>query len=205
VKFSPSGDKAYVTNASGNSISVIDCSDFTVSKTITGFDAPINLCFNPVLDRSLCSGSFLAKRSSPLTVLQTPKHPKNSIADSLRKAYLSALTATLFMLPSIKARRCRWRTPDPRAASQRTFKGKTLKNYGWRRACRLLVILCASLSTLFYPYTIHIIMQKPKLPQQVFDLYDQYAHNKLSRLEFIRQLSVYAVGGLTLPALSSNT
>ncbi|MBC6994614.1 dienelactone hydrolase family protein [Neolewinella lacunae] len=37
--------------------------------------------------------------------------------------------------------------------------------------------------------------------QEVFDLYDQYAHNQIDRRAFVRQLSVYAVGGLTVAGL----
>ena len=47
-------------------------------------------------------------------------------------------------------------------------------------------------------------MKKPDkkhISQEVFDLYDLYAHNKLSRRDFIDKLSMYAVGGLTVPAL----
>jgi len=39
--------------------------------------------------------------------------------------------------------------------------------------------------------------------QEMYGLYDDYAHNKLDRKEFIQRLSVYAVGGLTLPSLLS--
>ncbi|NNF34611.1 MAG: dienelactone hydrolase family protein [Saprospiraceae bacterium] len=42
---------------------------------------------------------------------------------------------------------------------------------------------------------------KPELSQEVFDLYDQYAHNKIDRRIFVERLSVYAVGGWTLPSL----
>ncbi len=42
---------------------------------------------------------------------------------------------------------------------------------------------------------------KEKVSQDVFDLYDQYAHNLLSRRDFVDRLSAYAVGGMTLPAL----
>lgn len=45
---------------------------------------------------------------------------------------------------------------------------------------------------------------KPQIPQEVYDLYDEYAHNKLDRRGFIERLSVYAVGGLTIPALMSS-
>lgn len=39
--------------------------------------------------------------------------------------------------------------------------------------------------------------------QEMYDLYDDYAHNKLDRKDFLKRLSVYAVGGLTLPSLLS--
>ncbi|CAH0999695.1 hypothetical protein LEM8419_00995 [Neolewinella maritima] len=42
---------------------------------------------------------------------------------------------------------------------------------------------------------------KSKLPQEVFTLYDRYAHNQLDRRGFVKQLSQYAVGGLTVSAL----
>jgi len=45
---------------------------------------------------------------------------------------------------------------------------------------------------------------KPQVPQEVYDLYDEYAHNKLDRRGFLERLSVYAVGGLTIPALMSS-
>ncbi len=44
---------------------------------------------------------------------------------------------------------------------------------------------------------------KPQVPQEVYDLYDEYAHNKLDRRGFIERLSAFAVGGLTVPALMS--
>lgn len=46
-------------------------------------------------------------------------------------------------------------------------------------------------------------IKKEDIRQEVFDLYDDYAHNRIDRLEFMKKLSVYAVGGLTLPALMS--
>lgn len=39
---------------------------------------------------------------------------------------------------------------------------------------------------------------------QVFKLYDDYAHNRMERREFIEKLSLYAVGGLTLTTLMSS-
>lgn len=41
------------------------------------------------------------------------------------------------------------------------------------------------------------------IQQEVFDLYDDYAHNRLTRRNFVQKLSIYAVGGLTVPALMS--
>lgn len=46
-------------------------------------------------------------------------------------------------------------------------------------------------------------LQKEDVSQEVFDLYDAYAHNKIERREFIEKLSIYAVGGLTVPSLLS--
>ena len=40
-----------------------------------------------------------------------------------------------------------------------------------------------------------------KLSQEVFDLYDDYAHNKIDRRQFVDRLKMYAVGGLTVPAI----
>lgn len=44
---------------------------------------------------------------------------------------------------------------------------------------------------------------KENVKQEVFDLYDDYAHNRLDRRGFLEKLSLYAVGGLTVPALMS--
>ena len=43
--------------------------------------------------------------------------------------------------------------------------------------------------------------KKLKLPQEVFDLYDDYAHNRIERRLFLDKLSLFAVGGITLPLL----
>ncbi|TJZ61041.1 dienelactone hydrolase family protein [Sphingobacterium olei] len=43
--------------------------------------------------------------------------------------------------------------------------------------------------------------KKEEIKQEIFDLYDDYAHNRLSRRDFMRELSLYAVGGLTVPTL----
>ena len=45
--------------------------------------------------------------------------------------------------------------------------------------------------------------KKEDIGQEVFDLYDDYAHNKLQRREFIERLSLYAVGGITVASLMS--
>lgn len=46
-------------------------------------------------------------------------------------------------------------------------------------------------------------INKADLKQEVFDLYDDYAHNKIQRREFVKKLSMYAVGGLTVSSLMS--
>lgn len=46
-------------------------------------------------------------------------------------------------------------------------------------------------------------LKREDVKQEVFDLYDDYAHNKLQRREFIERLSVYAVGGITVASLMS--
>ena len=46
-------------------------------------------------------------------------------------------------------------------------------------------------------------LKKENIQQEVFDLYDDYAHNRLSRRDFVQKLSVYAVGGLTVTSLMS--
>ncbi len=46
-------------------------------------------------------------------------------------------------------------------------------------------------------------IQKEDISQEVFDLYDYYVHNRIDRREFVDRLSLFAVGGLTVPALMS--
>ena len=46
-------------------------------------------------------------------------------------------------------------------------------------------------------------IRKEDIKQEVFDLYDYYVHSKIDRREFVEKLSLYAVGGLTVPALLS--
>lgn len=46
-------------------------------------------------------------------------------------------------------------------------------------------------------------LKKEDLSQEVFDLYDDYAHNKIERRQFIKKLSLYAVGGITVSSLLS--
>ncbi|WP_282143798.1 dienelactone hydrolase family protein [Cellulophaga baltica] len=46
-------------------------------------------------------------------------------------------------------------------------------------------------------------LKKEAISQEVFDLYDDYAHNKLDRRQFAEKLSLYAVGGLTVASLLS--
>lgn len=44
-------------------------------------------------------------------------------------------------------------------------------------------------------------MKKDQLKQEVFDLYDDYVHSKIDRREFMDKIGLYAVGGLTVPAI----
>lgn len=46
-------------------------------------------------------------------------------------------------------------------------------------------------------------IDKKDIDPQVFRLYDDYAHNRMERREFLEKLSMYAVGGLTLTSLMS--
>ena len=46
-------------------------------------------------------------------------------------------------------------------------------------------------------------IKKEDIKQEVFDLYDDYAHNRINRRDFMQKLSTYAVGSLTVPALMS--
>jgi len=46
-------------------------------------------------------------------------------------------------------------------------------------------------------------IKKEDIKQEVFDLYDDYAHNRLDRREFMQKLSAFAVGAITVPALMS--
>jgi carboxymethylenebutenolidase len=46
-------------------------------------------------------------------------------------------------------------------------------------------------------------LKKEDISQEVFDLYDDYAHNKMDRATFLKKLSLFAVGAITLPALLS--
>ncbi|HEY8936292.1 MAG TPA: dienelactone hydrolase family protein [Cyclobacteriaceae bacterium] len=46
-------------------------------------------------------------------------------------------------------------------------------------------------------------IKKEDIKQEVFDLYDDYAHNRIDRRQFLDKLSVYAVGGITVASLLS--
>ncbi len=46
-------------------------------------------------------------------------------------------------------------------------------------------------------------IRKEDIKQEVFDLYDDYAHSRIERRDFIQKLSAYAVGGITVTALTS--
>ena len=46
-------------------------------------------------------------------------------------------------------------------------------------------------------------IKKEDIKQEVFDLYDDYAHSRIDRRDFVQKLSIYAVGGLTVSSLMS--
>ncbi|MDO5969053.1 dienelactone hydrolase family protein [Flavivirga aquimarina] len=46
-------------------------------------------------------------------------------------------------------------------------------------------------------------LKKEAISQEVFDLYDDYAHNEIGRRQFIEKLSTYAIGGITVASLLS--
>lgn len=46
-------------------------------------------------------------------------------------------------------------------------------------------------------------LKKEEISQEVYDLYDEYAHNKIDRRNFLEKLSIYAVGGITVSSLMS--
>ncbi|MEP7231953.1 MAG: dienelactone hydrolase family protein [Ginsengibacter sp.] len=48
-----------------------------------------------------------------------------------------------------------------------------------------------------------INIKKEQIKQEVFDLYDDYAHSRVSRRDFVQKLSTYAVGGITVTSLMS--
>ncbi len=44
-------------------------------------------------------------------------------------------------------------------------------------------------------------IKKEDIQQEVFDLYDDYAHSRINRRDFVQKLSAYAVGGITAASL----
>lgn len=46
-------------------------------------------------------------------------------------------------------------------------------------------------------------IKKEEIKQEVFDLYDDYAHSRIDRRTFVQKLSLYAVGSLTVSSLMS--
>src|ERR1700742_4552008 len=46
-------------------------------------------------------------------------------------------------------------------------------------------------------------IKKEDVRQEVFDLYDDYAHSRINRRDFMEKLSAYAVGGITVAGLMS--
>ena len=46
--------------------------------------------------------------------------------------------------------------------------------------------------------------QASELDQEVLDIYDEYAHGRLDRREYVKRLAAFAVGGLTVESLLQN-
>ena len=46
-------------------------------------------------------------------------------------------------------------------------------------------------------------LDKNDIKQEVFDLYDDYAHDRIDRRKFMEKLAIFAVGGLTVSSLMS--
>jgi len=46
-------------------------------------------------------------------------------------------------------------------------------------------------------------IRKEDISQEIFDLYDEYAHSRIDRRQFLDKLSTYAIGGLTVASLLS--
>jgi len=46
-------------------------------------------------------------------------------------------------------------------------------------------------------------IKKEDISQEVFDFYEDYAHDKLTRRQFVEKLSLCTVGGLTVGSLLS--
>ncbi|MEO5889673.1 MAG: dienelactone hydrolase family protein [Ferruginibacter sp.] len=46
-------------------------------------------------------------------------------------------------------------------------------------------------------------IRKEDVQQEVFDLYDDYAHDRVNRRDFMQKLAAYAVGGITVTSLMS--
>lgn len=46
-------------------------------------------------------------------------------------------------------------------------------------------------------------INKEDIKQEVFDLYDDYAHSRVNRRDFMQRLTAYAVGGITVSSLMS--
>ncbi|MDX1409190.1 MAG: dienelactone hydrolase family protein, partial [Saprospiraceae bacterium] len=44
-------------------------------------------------------------------------------------------------------------------------------------------------------------MDGKSLSPEIYDLFDKYVHSKIDRRDFVERLSMYAVGGLTVPAI----
>lgn len=52
-------------------------------------------------------------------------------------------------------------------------------------------------------FTLMKKLTKEDISQEAFDLYDDYAHNKIDRRQFVEKLSLYTIGGVTVSSLLS--
>jgi hypothetical protein len=71
-----------------------------------------------------------------------------------------------------------------------------------KRTRRYLCFLLIRAKLNFNKSANHEKLTKKDISQEVFDLYDDYAHNKIDRRRFVEKLSLF-VGALTVPSLLS--
>lgn len=65
-------------------------------------------------------------------------------------------------------------------------------------------LLQAGTSIMSEPSDNHQRMQAKQFDQRVLDLYDDYAHGRLTRRDYVKRLAGFAVGGMTVEALEAS-